>query len=169
MTLARLCKWFVLVTSFPCKKYSSFGEEHKQRKKCSLLLLRGYSQEENWQLKLTAKVGIVNYVRSQPSLSPRQSVTYVIAVYFHNFLSIWEVDLLRSHEQRTPGNGFTQIHISQIYWPTWQMQIKFGIFSVAMIFSAHFVNLGPLFVFLIQRFFMLDNNKCQWIHLSTLR
>ena len=76
LTLARLGKWFVLVTSFPCKKYSSFGEEHKQRKKCSLLLLRGYSQEENWQLKLTAKVGIVNYVRSRPSLSPRQSVTY---------------------------------------------------------------------------------------------
>ena len=61
LTLARLGKWFVLVTSFPCKKYSSFGEEHKQRKKCSLLLLRGYSQEKNWQVKLSAKVGIVNY------------------------------------------------------------------------------------------------------------
>ena len=101
LTLARLCKWFVLVTSFPCKKYSSFGEEHKQRKKCSLLLLRGYSQEENWQLKLTAKVGIVNYVRSRPSLSPRQSVTYVIAVYFHNFLSIWEVDLSTEKSRTT--------------------------------------------------------------------
>ena len=32
LTLARLGKWFVLVTSFSCKKYSSFGEEHKQRK-----------------------------------------------------------------------------------------------------------------------------------------